>query len=161
MKEWMKTLFTYLTGRVLLFPFNLALLLDSVFLKCHLFLLTGGLPIPAHIKYTHRRLLPGSLVHTPSFTNLFLLIPDRACFSSTSISIFWNIILPLPSPFHMPHFLLKVICLLFPLHSFLVLSKFNSNALNTRKPSRLRTLIYPSPISSRKIGPSVGMRNFV
>lgn len=62
----------------------------------------------------------------------------------------------------MPHFLLKMFCLLFPLHSFLVLTKFNSNALNSRKPSRLKTSINPSLASSKKqISPYVWMKNFV
>lgn len=62
----------------------------------------------------------------------------------------------------MPHFLLKMICLLFPLHSLLDLTKFNSNALNSRKPSRLKTFINPSLASSKKqISPYVLTKNFV
>ena len=55
-----------------------------------------------------------------------------------------------------------MIYLLFPLHSVLVLTKFNSNALNSRKRFRLKTSINPSLASSQKqISPYVWTKNFV
>lgn len=75
---------------------------------------------------TSSKLLSSRAFHLqiPLFTNLSLLIPNIArCPSQANMSQIFTT--SFSSPFHMPFFIFKIICLFFPLHSFLVLSKFN------------------------------------